>query len=169
MPHALRLFTAVLLLTFACARGASAAELVEVFIDARDPAFVVVQGVALDAPEAAKSEMRSYTALDGVTMMAWDTFRQNAQVLLTPYVVKDEYPGSRTVLGLVALVQTHPGKSFALTWNGGLAATFQDFQYAVTTYEAFTADPGAYESKRSADLAADPLNPDSQLQALLNR
>jgi len=169
MPHALRLLVAVLLLSGLFARGVSAAELAEVFIDARDPAFVVVQGVAVDAPEAAKLEMRGYAALDRVEMLTWDTFRLNAQTLLGPYVVKNEYPGSRTVLGVLALVKAHPGKPFAVTWNGGLAASFQDFQYAVTTYEAFATDPDAYETKRSAERVADPLNPDRQLQALLNR
>lgn len=169
MPHAFRLFVAVVLFVGSFARTAQAAELAEVFIDAREPAFVVVQGVALDAPEAAKFEMRSYTALDGVSMMTWDAFRQNAQAVLASYVVKDEYPGSRTVLGILALVKAQPGKPFALTWNGGLAASFQDLQHAVSTYQAYTADPATYETARSVDGTADPLHPDKQLQALLSR
>lgn len=169
MPHALRIFVAVILLVSAAPGPAQAAELVDVFIDAREPAFVVVQGIALDAAEAAKQEMRSYTALDGVTMVPWDVFRQNAQTILAPYVVKDEYPGSRTVLGVVTLVKDQPGRPFALTWNGGLAASFQDFQHAVSTFQAFNNDPVAYETSRPTDVAADPLFPDRQLQALLNR
>ena len=172
MPHAFRIFAAIVvsvLLAGAAVRTAHAAELVDVFIDARDPAFVVVQGIAIDAPEAAKFEMRSYTALDGVSMVSWDVFRQNAQAILAPYVVKDEYPESRTVLGVVTLVKDQPGKPFALTWNGGLAASFQDFQHAVSTFQAYTDDPGLYETSRPTDVAADPLFPDRQLQALLNR
>ena len=172
MPHAFRTFVAMVtsvLLAGAAVRTAHAAELVDVFIDGRDPAFVVVQGVAIGAPEAAKFEMRSYTALDGVLMVPWDDFRQNAQTILAPYVVKDEYPGSRTVLGVVTLVKDQPGTPFALTWNGGLAASFQDFQHAVSTFQAYSADPASYETSRPTDVAADPLFPDRQLQALLNR
>jgi len=145
-----------------------AAQVVEVFIDARDPAFVVVQGIASDASARAKREMRGYAMLDRVSIVTWAVFRKHIKTLLAPYVVKNEYPESRTLLGVVTLVKAHPGRPYAVTWNGGLASTFQDFQYAATTYEAFTTDAESYERSRPRNRADDPLHPDNQLAVLLS-
>lgn len=159
---------AVLIIS-AFARAAMAADPVDVFIDQRDPAFLVVQGVAADAPAQARREMAGYAALDGMALVPWSAFRQNAQALVTPHIVKNEYPGASTVLGLVALVKAYPGRSFALTWNGGLAVSFQDIQHAVTTFRAFSENAQAYEQSRPQTPGTDPVNPQNHLAALLDR
>lgn len=160
--------TALLVLT-AFPRLASAADPVEVFIDGRDPAFLVVQGVAADASDQALREMAGYATLEGVSLVAWNLFRQNAQTLIEPHIVKDEYPGVSTILGLVALVKTYPGRPFAITWNGGLAVSFQDYQHAVETRRAYLDNAQNYEQRRENALQDDPLDPQKHLTALLNR
>ena len=164
-----RILTATLLLITACAHAAWAADPVEVFIDGRDPAFLVVQGVAADTPDLARREMAGYATLEGVSLVGWNAFRRNAQSLIAPHIVKNEYPGVSTVLGVVTLVKTYPGSSFAITWNGGLAVSFQDYQYAVTTYKRYNANALAYEQSRPTAPDTDPINPQNHLAALLNR
>lgn len=162
-------FVAALSVIAAFPRAAWAADPVEVFIDGRDPAFVVVQGVAADAPDQAVSEMEGYATLDGVSMVAWKQFQKNAEGLIGPHIVKNEYPGASIVLGVVALVKKYPGRPFAITWNGGLAVAFQDYQHAVDTHKAFLENAQAYEQRRAQTPGDDPLNPQNQLAALLSR
>lgn len=162
--------TVVLLLAFmACPRAAWAADPVEVFVDGRDPAFLVVQGVAPDTAAQARREMAGYAALEGVSLVAWSAFVQNAQALIGPHIVKNEYAGAALVPSVVALIKTYPGRAFAVTWNGGLAVSFQDYQYAVRTYRDFTTDAQVYERSRPRDPGADPVNPQNHLATLLNR
>lgn len=164
----LRILFAVVSLLAASLGAAHAADVAEVFIDGRDPAFVVVQGVAADAPPLARQEMASYATLDNVSLVPWDAFRQEAEVLLKPHILKDEYPGAALALNIVALVKAYPGRPFAVTWNGGLAASFQDYQHAVSTYRAFQENAEGYERARPADPRLDPLNPANHLPGLLN-
>ncbi len=165
----MRTLTTALLMMIVCARVASAADPALVFVDARDPAFVVLQGIAQDASAQTRSEMTGYSTLEGVSLVTWSQFRQNAQAIIAPYVVKDEYPGASSILGVVALVKAYPGEPFGVTWNGGLAVTFHDYQYAVKTYKAFRADAQAYEESRPADPATDPVHPENHLAVLLKR
>lgn len=167
-----RILIMAVLIAGAFARTVQAADLVEVFIDARDPAYVVFQGVADDTVPTARQEMIGYAALDGVSLVPWDVFRQDVEGFVTPHIMKNEYPGSRVVLGLAALLKAYPGKPFALTWNGGLAVNFMDFQHAVSTYRAYNRDANAYEQLRSNrppnQARVDPVHPDTQLGQLLN-
>lgn len=150
-------------------RAAWAADPVEVFVDARDPAFVVVQGVAADASDLARREMAGYATLENVSLVPWDRFRQNAQDVLGPYIVRDDYPGASLVLSVVALVQTYPGRPFAVTWNGGLAVSFMDYQHAVSRYQIYSQSAEAYEQTRPVDPRQDPLNPANHMAELLQR
>lgn len=146
-----------------------AADPVEVFIDARDPAFVVVQGVAADAPETARREMAGYATLENVSLVPWAVFREGAQEVLAPFIVRNDYPGASLVLSVVALVRTYPGRPFAVTWNGGLAVSFMDYQHAVGRYQVYQQSVEAYEQSRPVDPLLDPLNPVNHLGDLLER
>ena len=148
---------------------ARAADPVEVFIDARDPAFVVVQGVAADAPELARREMAGYATLENVALLPWTEFRDGAGEVLGPHIVRDDYPGASLVLSVVALVRTYPGRPFAVTWNGGLAVSFMDYQHAVSRYQLYRQSVEAYEQTRPEDPRFDPLNPANHLAQLLQR
>ena len=167
--HAARILVVALGVLVAISNAAWAADPVQVFVDARDPAFMVVQGVAEGAADQARREMAGYATLEGVSLVAWNTFRQNAQALIAPHIVKNEYAGTSIVPGVVALLKTYPGRSFAVTWNGGLAVAFQDYQHAVSSYRKFSENAQAYEQSRPVEPAADPLNPQKHLAALLGR
>lgn len=169
MSFAARIVAAALLVIIAGPRVVWAADPIEVFIDGRDPAYLIVQGVAADTPDAAVQEMLGYATLDGVSLVGWDIFRQDAAALIAPHIVKEDYPGVSIVPSVVALIKTYPGRPFAITWNGGLAVSFQDYQHAADTHKAFLEDADAYERNRLQTLQVDPLNPQNQLAALLNR
>lgn len=142
-------------------------DLVEVFIDARQPAYVVYQGVAEDTPQIARQEMAGYAALDGVSLVAWAEFSANVQDYIATGVVKNEYAGGRTALGLLAMLKAKPGRPVAITWNGGIATTFFDFQHAVEVYEAYLENAVGYENSRRQSVEDDPLDPDVQIKAML--
>jgi len=166
MPRALRNLAVVALLTFGFTAPAFAGELVEVFIDARDPAYVVVQGVESNTPQEAWTEMEGYAQLPNVQLMAWLTFRKNARAILAPFVIRDDYPKAQTLMGVLALVKKYPGRPFAVTWNGGVAVSFWDYQHAAQTFQRFHDDPAGYTVLPPND---DPVHPLHQFPPLLNR
>ncbi|HEY9079834.1 hypothetical protein [Magnetovibrio sp.] len=142
-------------------------DLVEVFIDAREPAYVIYQGVAEDTALAARQEMAGYATLEGISLVPWAQFSANVRAFIAPGIVKNEYPGERTALGLLALLKAHPGRPVAITWNGGIATTFFDFQHAVEVYEAYLENAAGYENSRRERNEDDPLDPDTQIRAML--
>lgn len=150
------------------AAWAQDASLVEVFIDARQDAYVVFQGVSDDTHPLARQEMEGYAALDKVSLVSWAQFRDNVQNFVASGIIKNEYPGPRTALGILAVLKSRPGRPIAVTWNGGVAASFFDFQHAVETYEAYRDDPPSYEQNRTQVGADDPLDPDRQIKAMLD-
>jgi len=166
MRRLLHSFAVVLFLTFISTRAAFAAELVEVFIDARDPAYVVVQGVHADTPQAAWKEMEGYAQLGNVHMMSWLIFRKNARGILSPYVKRNDYPNTQALMGVLTLIKKYPGRPFAITWNGGVATSFWDYQHAAETLVKFAGNPTGYKPLLPKE---DPVHPDNQLPALLNR
>lgn len=141
-------------------------DLIQVFIDARDPAYVIFQGVAENTHPAARQEMEGYATLDKVSLVAWATFRDNAERLVSAGIVKAEYPPARTARGILALLKINPGRPFAITWNGGIAASFWDYQLAVELLESYQEDQARYERERRENVDGDPLNPELHLKDL---
>jgi len=146
---------------------AASGDLVEVFIDARQPAYVTYQGVTEGTPQIARQEMAGYAALEGVSLVPWAEFSANVQNYIAPAIVKNEYPNARTALGLLAMLKAKPGRPVAITWNGGIATSFFDFQHAVEVYEHFRENDIGYENSRRQNVDEDPLNPDVQIKAML--
>jgi len=142
-------------------------DLVEVFIDARQPAYVIYQGVAEGTSPEALEEMAGYATLGEMSLVPWARFRANPDNYISAGIVKNEYPGQRTTVGVLAMLKAHPGRPIAITWNGGIATTFFDFQYAVETFEAYLRDAIGYENSRNQRAEDDPLNPELQIKAML--
>ncbi|MBL4614799.1 MAG: hypothetical protein JKY27_08000 [Magnetovibrio sp.] len=142
--------------------------IVEVFIDARQDAYVVFQGVSADTHPFARQEMVGYTALEKVSLVPWGQFRDNVQDFVAAGIVKNEYLGQRPALGILAVLKSHPGRPIAITWNGGVASTFFDFQHAAEVYQAYQEDAQAYEQSRAQEGQDDPLDPARQFKFLLD-
>ncbi|PHS78324.1 MAG: hypothetical protein COB59_07680 [Rhodospirillaceae bacterium] len=166
MPRVLHSFCVAIILSVLSAHTAFAGELVEVFIDARDPAYVVIQGVSSDTPQIAWQEMESYAQLDKIQMMSWLIFRKDARNILSPYVKRNDYPNTQVLMGVLTLLKKYPGRPFAVTWNGGFAASFWDYQHAAGTLETFRNDPKGYKPLSPEE---DPVNPKNSLPELLRR
>jgi len=167
-----RVVMLVLLALLAALKGvhpvlAANGDLVDVFIDARQSAYVIYQGVAEDTSPQALEEMAGYATLAGMSLVPWTQFRANLESYITTGIVKNEYPGQRTAVGILAMLKAHPGRPIAITWNGGVATTFFDFQHAVETYEAYLEDAADYENKRAQRTEDDPLNPAIQIKSML--
>jgi len=146
---------------------AAAEDLVEVFVDARQPAYVIYQGVAEGTAQIARQEMAGYATLEGVSLVPWADFSANVQAYIAPAIVKNEYPGGGTALGLLAMIKAQPGRPVAITWNGGIATSFFDFQHAVEVFERYLENEVGYENSRRQNAEDDPLNPDVQIKAML--
>lgn len=157
------------LVSLGCAFPAMAdsGDLIEVFIDARQAAYVTYQGVAENASLQAREEMASYATLEGISVVPWAEFRDRAQDFVAKGIVKNEYPGAGTALGILAVLKANPGRPIAVTWNGGIATSFFDFQLAVETLEAYQENAETYEKSRAEAAQDDPLNPDVQIRAML--
>ncbi|PCI39167.1 MAG: hypothetical protein COB46_09480 [Rhodospirillaceae bacterium] len=166
MARGLHSFCVAIFLTVLSTRAAFAGELVEVFIDARDPAYVVIQGVSSDTPQIAWQEMEGYAQLDKVQMMSWLIFRKDARTILSPYVKRNDYPNTQALMGVLTLLKKYPGRPFAVTWNGGVAVSFWDYQHAAQTLETFRSNPKGYKPLTQEE---DPVNPKNSLPGLLRR
>ena len=138
-----------------------------VVIETTEPAYTVFAGVPKDKVGAVKATLASRPA--GVVIVTWEQFTQDPDRYVRALIVKDEYPASRTVPGIIELVRRFPGTPFGLTWNGGVAITYRQYQHARSTYLQYQADPTEYDRTRNRDPhpLADPVNPQRHLRGLL--
>lgn len=139
-----------------------------VVVDHSERAYAVLMAVRRDTPDDELEELRSQVATkEKVELVSWEEFLGERQRLLNSRIVKDEYPGSKAVEGIVELLRRYARTPFGLSWNGGVAITFNDYEHAKRLYKRYLEDPEAYARTRSKDPRADPLNPRSHLGSLL--
>ena len=139
-----------------------------VVVDHSEGAYVVLIAVRRDTPEEELEELRSQVAQkEKVELVSWDEFLGERQRLLDSRILKDEYPGSKAVAGIIELLRRYARTPVGLSWNGGVAITFNDYEHAKRLYKAYLEDPEAYARTGSKDPRADPLNPRAHLGPLL--
>lgn len=141
----------VLIPNFVCARDTL---ITNVLVDQSDPAFTVYIGVT---PEL-EPKVRPYLRENGVSLVQWVKFRSGVDKFVNARISRNDYPAGGSVQGIVDLIQKYPGSQFGLTWNGGIAITFNDYQYAKKTFQ---------DQSRPASPATDPVNPAAHLPELL--
>ena len=139
-------------------------ELGHVIVDHAGPAFMVVMGV----PAGDELEGLEQTAelLPEVQLVPWEDFQADLDGLVTSRILKDEYDADTTVDDLVAAIQAEPSTPIGLTWNGGIAVTETDQQFAIEGHDLWTEDPDAYEAQRP-ERPGDPIHPDNHLPLYL--
>lgn len=142
---------------------------------ATEPAFVLVdhtnryatvyvgvpKNLAPEKWEKLKEDMKSRKA---AYLEPWESFRANLGQHVTSRIIRNDYSEIDISRGLVALLERYNGAPFGVTWNGGLAVTNNDYQYAERTYSAYLKDPA---SVKRPDRRADPVHPNNHLQPLL--
>jgi len=135
-----------------------------VLVDQRDPLFIVFTGIGKDTDERKLEEIRSKISnQEKMTMLTWEQFTASVDRYAQSTIVRNDYPNYRVVDGLACLVGRRLGEPWGLTWNGGIALTFNDYEHVRRRYESYKANPGAY--RPMSDLKADPANPGGFLPA----
>ena len=136
-------------------------------LDGTEPAYTVVMGVPVDATADQWAKVRRMTASNKVELMEWKAFFPEAEKRLAERIVKDEY-GMKARLGdFLYAVQNYPGAPFGLTWNGGMAFTYNDYQHTKKLYAAYKADPGDWRARGGLSQRGDPVHPDNHLPFFL--
>ena len=102
-----------------------------------------------------------------IAIVLFESFLKDRGKYVGQHVIKDEYPNSQAVDGIVELIRRFPGTPVGLTWNGGVAITRNDYMYAEDTFYRFDKDPENYKKASIEDKRADPVNPRIHLDPLL--
>ena len=135
-----------------------------VVIDQRDSAYIVFTGIRKNTDEKKLGELRTKVAeLDNVSMVTWEQFTVDVDKYAQSVMKTNDYTNYQVIKGLMCLVWKQPGGPWGLTWNGGIALTFNDYRYAKQRYESYTANPDSYSPMR--DPRRDPINPGGFLPA----
>ncbi len=150
------------LMLFSAAAWAQAASDI-VVIDQGDPAYTVYAGLPADRADDVKAKIAGQRA----QVISFKEFADAPVKFIGERIVSDEYAGLRAQEGIVELVRKYPGTPFGITWNGGIAYTRLDDQFAKRQFAAYSKDPDDYRRTRNPDPKTDPVNPVSHLKALL--
>ena len=135
-----------------------------VIIDQSEPAFIVFTGIPKNIDKKKLKEIRSKVSkLEKVSMLTWEQFLVSVNKYARSVVIRNDYPNTKIVDGLVCLVASKNGSGapWGLTWNSGIALTFNDYQHARKTYKLYKTNPTSYEPIR--DSRRDPINPGGHL------
>lgn len=149
------------------ASTALGAEIGQVVIDPSQKHVTVFVGVPKALSDDIQAKLRQEVARrEGSRLVDWEAFKRDAARHVAQYIRRNDYPEIDIAQGLTALLERFAGASFGLTWNGGLAFTYNDFVYAERTYGQYLNQPGA--TLREADRRRDPVHPLNHLEPLLN-
>lgn len=96
-------------------------------------------------------------------MLTWEQFLESVNEYARSVILRNDYPSVSVVDGVVCLVASKKGSGapWGLTWNGGIALTFNDYQHVRRTYKSYKANPAGYRPIR--DPKRDPVNPGGHL------
>ena len=135
-----------------------------VVINQSEPAFIVFTGIPKNIDEKKLEEIKlKVSSREKLKMLTWERFLESVNEYARSVMLRNDYPNIRIVDGLVCLVASKQGTGapWGLTWNGGIALTFNDYQHARRTYESYKANPASYKPIR--DSRRDPVNPEGHL------
>jgi hypothetical protein len=131
-------------------------------IDASEPAYTVCCKLPVEHQGRINREGKDP---DLLKLISWDQHLES-QEHLRAYIKLDDYGDVDTIGGLTALLDRAPGVPFGLTWSGGIAYTYSDYQHAKRTHAAYLTDPASHKRR---ERAADPVHPLNHLGPLLGR
>ena len=135
-----------------------------VVIDQSEPAFIVFTGIPKNIDKKKLKEIKSKVSKrKELRMLTWEQFLVSVNKYARSVIIKNDYPNIRVVDGLVCLVASKNGSGapWGLTWNSGIALTFNDYQHARRTYKLYKTNPASYKPIR--DPRRDPINPRGHL------
>jgi hypothetical protein len=140
--------------------GMSADKTGFVVIERTDPpAYLVVTRFPEKDRETVRAKKQTGVKFE---MIDWTRFKSDPNRYIGRVIVKNEYPESGLSKGLVALLDNNPMTPFGVTWTGGLAVTYKDYEHTKRLYMMYRDRPGDYErNKVSNDRKRDPINPEN--------
>lgn len=125
-------------------------------IDALEPAYTVYYKIPIENKDKIKSEGKDPALFKLIPYEHYIKSRERAEHYTKPYVKINDYPEVDTIKGLSDLLERYPSTPFGLTWNGGIAYTYNDYQHAKRTHAAYLADPSSHQRR---ERGADPVHP----------
>ena len=129
-----------------------------VIIDHKEKAYTVYMGIPENLPPEDFEKIKSDVSKEeGVDMVSWYEFKQNPDKYIKSKIIIYDYQDSQIVKGIVKIIEKSPGIPIGLTWNGGIAITYNDYQYAKNRYQQYLVNPAKYKPER--DPRADPISP----------
>lgn len=136
----------------------SALKASHVIVDQSEDGFIVFTGIPQETDQAQLKKYRQKASkLDMVTIISWQQFLDDIQKYSRETVLRNDYPKSIAIDGLICLVGKQPAAPWGLTWNGGIALTRMDYNHVRKTYQTYKTDPTKYKPISNSKL--DPVNP----------
>lgn len=138
-----------------------------VLIDKLNPAYVVYYGIPanIDAETLADLETNA-SETDTLYLIPSADF---VGIDLASDIALNEYENEEVGAGILELIRQYPMTPFGLTWNGGVAFTYNDYLFAEGLYEQYQSEPDQYLVTNERDLRVDPTNPVNHLGPLLGQ
>ncbi len=131
-----------------------------VLIDRSESAHTVFIGIT---SQQALDDMQSRIKETNSEVMTWSEFLDNIQQISHSTIIKHHYMQYGVVDGIVCLVGRSPGSPWGLTWNGGIALTWNDYRHSKENYQSNAENPEKYDLEAERDPRTAPINPAGHL------
>lgn len=135
-----------------------------VVVDQREKGFVVFTSLAASMTPKKLSEIRQKVAeADDVSLVRWADFEKNVTQYAKATMLVNDYPQINISDGLLCLLGTKRamGAPWGLSWNGGIALTYRDYQHVRRSYQRYLKNPATHQAE--TDPRADPIYPNHHL------
>jgi hypothetical protein len=141
-----------------------------VIIDKQEPAYTIFVGIPKGFPKGEFEKIKSQASeIKEVEIVSWEKFTSDTDNYVKAHIKKNDYEDIQIVRGMVELIETYCRTPIGLTWNAGVAITYNDYQHAKSTYQRYLINPGEYERTRNRDPRLDPVNPNNHFIPLLGK
>ena len=131
-----------------------------VAIDSTDPSCTVFFALKSSQIKTSLEDFKIKIKMNVVTL---EELKEKSGIFMKSRVLRNDYPNQDAIGGLLKLIQAgFATEGLGLTWNGGIALTFNDFQFARKSYEKFRKD----KFWKGPNPRMDPVNPAHHLKLL---
>lgn len=131
-----------------------------VLINTSEPSFTVYYGIQKSQLKVPLQELKLES---GTKIVSMEELERDSNMLMKNRIVKNDYPEQDAIGGLLKLIKAgFSGDGLGLTWNGGIALTYNDFQHAKKSFEKYKKE----NSWEKLDPRLDPVNPANHLRLL---
>lgn len=134
-----------------------------ILVDEQSESYTVFYGITENTLEQVEKDIAEKEYLHLVPL---EDFGSDLSIIERETVVYNEFDELEAIKGIYNLVQKYPEAPFGLTWNGGIAFTFNDYRYSEKIYESYLADFENYEANK-LNPRQSPINPQAHIVPLL--